>query len=45
MGSDGRRREESADGYELRFAVNYLAPFLLTELLLPSSGAPPGPGS
>ena len=24
-------REESADGYELTFAVNYLAPFLLTE--------------
>jgi NAD(P)-dependent dehydrogenase (short-subunit alcohol dehydrogenase family) len=33
-GSD-RTREESADGYELRFAVNYLAPFLLTNLLLP----------
>jgi NAD(P)-dependent dehydrogenase (short-subunit alcohol dehydrogenase family) len=33
-GGDGRR-EESADGYELRFAVNYLAPFLLTNLLLP----------
>lgn len=29
------RREESEDGYELRFAVNYLAPFLLTKLLLP----------
>jgi NAD(P)-dependent dehydrogenase (short-subunit alcohol dehydrogenase family) len=28
-------REESADGYELRFAVNYLAPFLLTRMLLP----------
>jgi NAD(P)-dependent dehydrogenase (short-subunit alcohol dehydrogenase family) len=28
-------RELSADGYELRFAVNYLAPFLLTHLLLP----------
>lgn len=27
------RRETSQDGYELRFAVNYLAPFLLTELL------------
>jgi NAD(P)-dependent dehydrogenase (short-subunit alcohol dehydrogenase family) len=27
-------REESADGYELRFAVNYLAGFLLTSLLL-----------
>jgi NAD(P)-dependent dehydrogenase (short-subunit alcohol dehydrogenase family) len=28
-------RQESADGHELRFAVNYLAPFLLTRLLLP----------
>ena len=28
-------REESRDGYELRFAVNYLAGFLLTRLLLP----------
>jgi NAD(P)-dependent dehydrogenase (short-subunit alcohol dehydrogenase family) len=28
-------REESVDGYELRFAVNYLAPFLLTRQLLP----------
>jgi NAD(P)-dependent dehydrogenase (short-subunit alcohol dehydrogenase family) len=28
-------RIESADGYELRFAVNYLAPFLLTRLLEP----------
>jgi NAD(P)-dependent dehydrogenase (short-subunit alcohol dehydrogenase family) len=33
-GKDGAR-EESADGLELRFAVNYLAPFLLTSLLLP----------
>jgi NAD(P)-dependent dehydrogenase (short-subunit alcohol dehydrogenase family) len=31
---DGRRME-SRDGYELRFAVNYLAPFALTERLLP----------
>ena len=35
----GRRgetsRDLSRDGYELRFAVNYLAPFLLTRLLLP----------
>ncbi|MGH8719024.1 MAG: SDR family NAD(P)-dependent oxidoreductase [Burkholderiales bacterium] len=31
----GARREQSADGHELRFAVNYLAPFLLTHLLLP----------
>ena len=30
---DGRRIE-SADGYELRFAVNYLAGYLLTRLLL-----------
>jgi NAD(P)-dependent dehydrogenase (short-subunit alcohol dehydrogenase family) len=29
------QRELSADGYELRFAVNYLAPYLLTNLLLP----------
>jgi NAD(P)-dependent dehydrogenase (short-subunit alcohol dehydrogenase family) len=34
-GPRGARREESADGYELRFAVNYLAPFLLTHRLLP----------
>ena len=26
----------SQDGYELRFAVNYLAPFLLTQLLVPA---------
>jgi NAD(P)-dependent dehydrogenase (short-subunit alcohol dehydrogenase family) len=31
---DGARME-SADGYELRFAVNYLAGFLLTRLLEP----------
>ena len=30
-----RERELSADGFELRFAVNYLAGFLLTRLLLP----------
>jgi len=30
---DGRTRRVSADGYELRFAVNYLAGFLLTALL------------
>ena len=29
-------RQESRDGLELHFAVNYLAPFLLTELLLPT---------
>ena len=28
-------REESRDGYELRFAVNYLAGYLLTRMLLP----------
>jgi NAD(P)-dependent dehydrogenase (short-subunit alcohol dehydrogenase family) len=33
--SEGRERRVSADGYELRFAVNYLAGFLLTRLLLP----------
>ena len=32
---DSRERQESADGLELRFAVNYLAPFVLTERLLP----------
>jgi NAD(P)-dependent dehydrogenase (short-subunit alcohol dehydrogenase family) len=31
-------REESQDGYELTFAVNYLAPYLLTRLLLPVLG-------
>jgi NAD(P)-dependent dehydrogenase (short-subunit alcohol dehydrogenase family) len=31
----GPTRQESADGYELRFAVNYLAGFALTERLLP----------
>ncbi len=37
IGSGGPRgtRQTSADGYELRFAVNYLAGFLLTHLLLP----------
>ncbi len=35
-GGSGRRRQVSADGHELRFAVNYLAPFLLTHLLLPT---------
>jgi NAD(P)-dependent dehydrogenase (short-subunit alcohol dehydrogenase family) len=34
FGRDRRVRELSRDGYELRFAVNYLAPFLLTERLL-----------
>jgi len=31
----GAGRQVSADGYELRFAVNYLAGFLLAHLLLP----------
>jgi NAD(P)-dependent dehydrogenase (short-subunit alcohol dehydrogenase family) len=31
----GRQRRTSRDGYELRFAVNYLAGFLLIRLLLP----------
>jgi len=34
FGADPKLRETSRDGYELRFAVNYLAPFLLTEELL-----------
>jgi NAD(P)-dependent dehydrogenase (short-subunit alcohol dehydrogenase family) len=29
------RREVSRDGHELRFAVNYLAPYVLTNLLVP----------
>jgi NAD(P)-dependent dehydrogenase (short-subunit alcohol dehydrogenase family) len=33
-GAPTSRRELSRDGYELRFAVNYLAPFLLTHELL-----------
>ena len=31
----GSHRQESADGHELRFAVNYLSGFLLAHLLLP----------
>ncbi|MFI5605737.1 SDR family NAD(P)-dependent oxidoreductase [Amycolatopsis sp. NPDC051903] len=34
-----RKRELSADGHELRLAVNYLAPVLLTRRLLPGVGA------
>jgi NAD(P)-dependent dehydrogenase (short-subunit alcohol dehydrogenase family) len=34
--SPGGAREVSADGHEMRFAVNYLSGFLLTHLLLPS---------
>ncbi|MGY4506088.1 NAD(P)-dependent dehydrogenase (short-subunit alcohol dehydrogenase family) [Bradyrhizobium sp. GM24.11] len=33
--SDGPQRQESRDGHELRFAVNYLSGFLLARLLLP----------
>ncbi|KAA2265363.1 SDR family NAD(P)-dependent oxidoreductase [Solihabitans fulvus] len=32
----GGARQTSADGHELRFAVNYLAGYLLAELLLPA---------
>jgi NAD(P)-dependent dehydrogenase (short-subunit alcohol dehydrogenase family) len=35
FGAPGERRQVSADGHELRFAVNYLAPVLLTRLLVP----------
>jgi NAD(P)-dependent dehydrogenase (short-subunit alcohol dehydrogenase family) len=34
--SPGGQRQLSVDGHELRFAVNYLAGFLLTYLLLPA---------
>jgi NAD(P)-dependent dehydrogenase (short-subunit alcohol dehydrogenase family) len=34
-GGAGAPRQTSADGHELRFAINYLAGFLLTWLLLP----------
>jgi NAD(P)-dependent dehydrogenase (short-subunit alcohol dehydrogenase family) len=39
---DAMLREVSRDGHELRFAVNYLSGFLLTEILLPTlrRGAP-----
>jgi NAD(P)-dependent dehydrogenase (short-subunit alcohol dehydrogenase family) len=35
IGTAGASRQVSADGHELRFAVNYLAGFALTHLLLP----------
>jgi NAD(P)-dependent dehydrogenase (short-subunit alcohol dehydrogenase family) len=35
FGVPGEGRQVSADGHELRFAVNYLAPVLLTRLLMP----------
>jgi NAD(P)-dependent dehydrogenase (short-subunit alcohol dehydrogenase family) len=42
FGPPGETRKTSADGFELRFAVNYLAPFMLTRMLLPNlvSAAP-----
>jgi NAD(P)-dependent dehydrogenase (short-subunit alcohol dehydrogenase family) len=36
FGAPGAGRELSRVGYELRLAVNYLAPYLLTRLLLPA---------
>jgi len=41
-GQDNAPREVSADGHELRFAVNYLSHFMLTRSLLPllRAGAP-----
>ncbi len=35
FGAPGEGRQLSADGHELRFAVNYLAPVLLARLLVP----------
>lgn len=35
FGADERKRQESADGIELRFAVNYLAGYVLTRELVP----------
>ena len=37
-----RRLQKSPDGFEMTLAVNYLAPFLLTSLLLPLLEAAPG---
>jgi len=41
-GSAFNRREQSADGIELTWATNHIAPFLLTDLLLPLLVAAPG---
>lgn len=38
-----RERELSRDGFEMTFAVNYLAPFFLTHLLLPRLLESPSP--
>lgn len=38
-----KRREVTADGLELTFAVNHLAPFVLTHLLLPKLRERPAP--
>ncbi|MHC4089227.1 MAG: SDR family NAD(P)-dependent oxidoreductase [Planctomycetota bacterium] len=35
-GMHNTQRELSLDGHELRFQVNYLAPFLVTQLLMPA---------
>ena len=40
-GANTPERRLSADGYEMNFAVNYLGPFLLTELLLERIRATP----
>jgi NAD(P)-dependent dehydrogenase (short-subunit alcohol dehydrogenase family) len=41
-GKPGDGRQLSRDGYELRFAVNYLSGFLLTRLLIPLLKMVPG---
>jgi NAD(P)-dependent dehydrogenase (short-subunit alcohol dehydrogenase family) len=40
-GSAFNSRQQSADGFELTWATNHLAPFLLTDLLLPALMAAP----
>ncbi len=42
VGRNRQERQVSKDGHELRFAVNYLAGFLLSRLLLPLLTARPG---